>query len=179
LALELRERASGTQCDASFFRLARALSGRCSWASLGVLFLFESNLSEKGHRVDPGIFLRTSSDAPRSGILTPSSILPIEQTFAMRRECHSMVSGCIDRGIALPSHVRKRFARRFDNAQFTQPSPAEVLEQVVGGCPAGENFTLPPFPLNTFLSSLLLYVDKRILESRELHLYQFGPRALM
>ena len=42
------EGASGTQCAASFFRLARALSGRCSWASLGVVF-FESNLSEKGH----------------------------------------------------------------------------------------------------------------------------------
>ena len=31
------EEASGTQCDASFFRLARALSGWCSWASLGIV----------------------------------------------------------------------------------------------------------------------------------------------
>lgn len=62
------------------------------------------------------------------------------------------------------------------------------------GLPAGENFkcltvlvkyglqvspALLLSPLNTFLSSLLLYVDKRILESCEPHLYQFGPRALM
>lgn len=47
IGIRTPERASGTQCNASFFRLARALSGRCSWASLGVV-LFESNLSGKG-----------------------------------------------------------------------------------------------------------------------------------
>jgi hypothetical protein len=48
LALELQKEQVGLSCDASFFRLARALSGQCSWASLGVV-LFESNLSQKGH----------------------------------------------------------------------------------------------------------------------------------
>jgi len=48
IGIATSERASGTQCHASFFRLARASSGRCSWASLGVV-LFESNSSEKGH----------------------------------------------------------------------------------------------------------------------------------
>jgi hypothetical protein len=37
---------------------------------------------------------------------------------------------------------------------------------------------LPPL-LNIFLSSLLLYADKRVLESCEPNLYQFGSRALM
>jgi hypothetical protein len=81
--------------------------------------------------------------------------------------------------IALPSHVGKRFARQFDNAQFTQPSPAEGLEQ--GPCGGAKTLRvsstvstafdcLPPYlpPLsNAFLPSLLLYVDKRILESCE------------
>jgi hypothetical protein len=85
------EGASGTQCDASFFCLARALSGRCSWASLGVV-LFESNLSEKGHWRSQSGSRHSFEDLVRA--------LPqrnLSRSLPCGENVYSMVSGCIDR----------------------------------------------------------------------------------
>jgi len=76
-----------------FKGLARSLSGRWSWAGLGVVFCLSQIIAEVTSGQSGEASRRASSAEvlgshfgpqrrSRSGILTPSSVLPIVETFA-------------------------------------------------------------------------------------------------